>query len=137
MNDSIFFLRRIEDIFSKICSLIDENYQFIGINRADSHKIHYQSYFWVFSNEVLNEFKDYLEDDILTISKNDLIKKYEVGLSNMLINKYKSISIYNIQQWLYYPEKIVKLIDQYNFPIIKIKTSKNVNRYKTYLNKMK
>ena len=91
VNDScIGPLLNLDIIFNKM-SEKDCDFWGIGINKDNKIK-HVQSFFLVFKSKIINSecFKKFILDIKKEITKDDVINKYEIGLSKMLKeNKYK------------------------------------------------
>ena len=118
MNDSFFFWRNVDDIFSFINN--NNIYEFIGVLDSSQNKYHYQGWFWCFSNSIVNEILK-LRPDQSSNSSLKVIQECEVNFSNFIINKYKAHVIYNYNRNIFTEEDYFDKIKNYNFKIIKNK----------------
>lgn len=90
-NDSVY--GPIVDIESVFYKMKDSNSNFWGITSSSSLNFHIQSYFILFKKDVItsNSFKLFWENLKILEKKEDIIKSYEVGLSQLLYkNGFKS-----------------------------------------------
>lgn len=92
VNDSVYMLSSPEQ---KIIYLENQNSDFIGMYSYQAENIpeHIQSWFVGISKKIYKEkfFIDFIENISKQKSKKDIINKYEIGLSQLLLrNGYKS-----------------------------------------------
>ena len=127
MNDSFILSRNIDDIINKIQEKINNKVKFIGLSRADIHKQHYQSYFWVLNYNLIQSFCDLMTEERLDTSKgsHNIIMKCEVEISNLFINRYKSDFIYHTNLDNLLLDSLVKLLNK-GYPVIKFQCLKRV-----------
>ena len=118
MNDSFFFWREVEDIFSFIKN--QSEYDFIGLLNNNSIKEHYQSWFLCLSNKIMNEILK-LRPNSSGKSSIKIIEDCEINFTNYLINKYKSHVLYNYGRNIFTENDYFDKIKNDYFPVIKNK----------------
>lgn len=132
-NDSNYGpLFSFDNIFDKVKKV---KCDFWGITESSSFRPHLQSSFLVFKKNVFtsNVFKNFWENIKVENSKNDIIKKYELGLQEQLeSSQFSSHTLFKIKLSKY---EILKYKLKRIFVLIKRKFSKNLGYYnkKTYL----
>ena len=104
INDSFFYSRYINDIFDWIN--YNNHNHLLGIFDNYEIKEHYQSYFLVLDNTLYNYYYK-LINKLNNVS--DIIKKYEIDLSNKIINNasfktncYYNVHYFNINNNIYF-----------------------------------
>lgn len=93
-NDSIVFLRNPSFLFT----LLDHvHHDFISLTDSNDRKYHYQSFFLAINNSVCDEllsmFK-YLLQRGGTMTKEEAITKFEVGMSHQMTNSRDTLCLY-------------------------------------------
>ncbi len=90
-NDSCYCIGEFDSIFSQIKSMPDIDCY--GITDGSGYSYHLQSYFLVFSKTVFLEefFDNFLQNVGQQKCKEDIIKAYEFGLSQLLIQENKKL----------------------------------------------
>ncbi|MES2677072.1 MAG: rhamnan synthesis F family protein [Pseudomonadota bacterium] len=90
-NDSCYCLGEFDDVFAQIESM--PNVDCFGITDSAEYSYHLQSYFLVFNKTVF--LTDFFDNFIQKISqqsfKIDIIKDYEIGLSELLVQNHKKL----------------------------------------------
>jgi hypothetical protein len=93
INDSIYFSRKIDDLFYSLDYLNHKD--FIGIIDSKEKMLHYQSFFWCMKKNIVQDFLKYYRTNITSLNDKDkLIQSLEVEFSNCLINKYDTMSFF-------------------------------------------
>ncbi len=93
-NDSVFGpLVPLKNIFAK---MQDEKSDFWGITDSGLISYHVQSYFFVFRNSILQSslFSDFWDKLKILEDKNEIVKRYEVGISQILLEKNYRSQVY-------------------------------------------
>jgi len=93
-NDSVYGpLYPLETVFEK---MQNNTCDFWGITDNTDFNYHLQSYFLVFKKHVISSvtFKEFWEQVKVLHNKDEIIKKYEVGLTKSLLDKGFSSTIY-------------------------------------------
>ncbi|VAY87972.1 Alpha-L-Rha alpha-1,2-L-rhamnosyltransferase/alpha-L-Rha alpha-1,3-L-rhamnosyltransferase [hydrothermal vent metagenome] len=112
-NDSIYGpVYPLKNIFN---TMQHKECDFWGITDNNDIDYHLQSYFLVFKKEILNNqvFSDFWDNVEALSDKNDIIKKYEVGLTRTLIKAKFTFTIYSsfkptiIQKILTFSKKLI------------------------------
>lgn len=92
-NDSCFGpLFELQNIYAK---LINSSGDFWGISANSRPRLHLQSYFLIFSHQVVNSvaFNDFWQELEIISDKDSIVNNYEVGLSQCLLSAgFKSSS---------------------------------------------
>ncbi len=111
-NDSVYGpIYSLKDVFN---AMQHKECDFWGITDNKDIQYHLQSYFLVFRKKILNSqvFLDFWDDVKVLNNKNDIIKKYEVGLTQILIKAGFSSQVYasfkptNIQKTIMFAKKL-------------------------------
>ena len=111
-NDSVYgpFVS-LENIFH---TMLNQECDFWGITASESISYHLQSYFLVFKSSLLHSqsFKDFWNDVEILDDKTEIIKKYEVGLSQFLLknNFHHSVYINNVKYTVTKSDNIKRLV---------------------------
>ena len=119
-NDSVYGpLYPLEDVFE---SMSQDSCDFWGITDNTDFYYHLQSYFMVFKKNVIqsNAFKRFWEQVKVLHNKDDIIQKYEIGLTRTLLDNGFTSSVYTKFQ----PTNIQKI----NIFLKKFTPSKIVNK---------
>ena len=91
VNDSCYCVGDFKEIFNKIKK--DKRTEYIGLTENNEINYHLQSYFLVIRKYIFKEdfFVNFLKNVKKLKNKETVIKNYEIGLSNLLINNNKKI----------------------------------------------
>ena len=121
MNDSFFFIRPIDDIFTELDRKIAKNYQFIGFLKSKEIKNHYQSWFWCLNYKIVMKLYNIIKNRYYD-NKQKIINNFEVDISNKFINNFKSDCLYNFDisknMFYHHPDIYQEKLDD-GFPIVK------------------
>jgi hypothetical protein len=124
MNDSFFITRNIPDVLNKIDKKMKKGEKFIGFMESSEVKTHFQSWFWIIHENLKNDIISMLSDKVLNQNKLNLIRDCEIGISNYLIKKVKSGSIYKIKNNKEICDNFNLLLKDNYYPIIKFQLLK-------------
>ncbi len=121
-NDSCYCIGEFDSIFSQIKSMPDIDCY--GITDGSGYSYHLQSYFLVFNQTVFLEefFDNFLQNVSQQKSKEDLIKAYEFGLSQLLIQKNKKL-------YAIFGKDFIQNYYHQNQPLIRKKITKIIGLY--------
>jgi len=115
-NDSVYLFNNI--------NFLNKDYDLFGLTDNIEMDYHIQSYFWVLNKRTQLEFIDYLYKNGITEKHTEVIKTYEVGFCQHLLDKSYTISSYingcKRNLMIHRPDKILS-----SLPIIKKKVYKN------------
>tara|TARA_B100001093_G_scaffold461371_1_gene475772 strand:+ start:24 stop:1280 length:1257 start_codon:yes stop_codon:yes gene_type:complete len=127
-NDSNFCIDGNNSIFNeKFKKSLDVNnaHDFISMNCNLGHNLHHQSFFVCFSKRIFSSlaFKNFWKKYIPLDNRFHIIKKGEMKLSNLILNKYKSKVL--LRSFDLY-QKILDDTSEYNFEVIDKLLPKNL-----------
>ncbi len=110
-NDSTFGpIMPIKNIFDK---MNNEKCDFWGITDSEEIAYHLQSYFLVFRKKILksHEFSDFWNKLKILEDKKEIIKRYEVGLSKVLLTHNYTLGVY-IQYEINKKDNTIRLLSR-------------------------
>ena len=124
INDSTILFNNLNSMFDWIQNREED---LIGLTDTTEVKYHIQSYFWRLNKSIIPIFQQYLSDNGLIEDFNEVIRKYEIGFCDYLINSdFKLKAKYNHHNFTSEGKlnstihNVKKLIDS-GLPIIKKK----------------
>ena len=119
-NDSVYGpIYSLESVFQEMG---ERDCDFWGLTDNDDISYHLQSYFLVFDKSATQSkaFKAFWDQVEVLNNKNDIIEKYEIGLTKELLNNQFRLSVYATYQ--------PKFIQKINIFLKKLRPSKIMNK---------